>query len=167
MPDGSFNIFEIAKIRSTAGAIAMVDWKIAVSYQTQVLKWSFYSIFGWMLEDSENPLDWAKRELLEESWLVSDTRELLVDMDLWWMTDKTSWIYIAKNCKKMSQPVLDNGEIHMETILLNFEEFIDLVIYEKYNWESIRFKGTHIRYYLMYLKVNDQLDNFKKSLFSS
>lgn len=165
MPDWSSNVFEIAQVRSTAWVIPVISWKIAIAYQTQVLKWSYYSLFWWMLEIWEYPLDWAKRELLEESWMESNDWELLVNINQWWMVDKTSSIFIARNCEIVSNPQLDKWELEIKPIYLDFEEFIDLVIFQQYNWKSVFFKGRNLQFHLMYLKVTNQLGNLKKMLF--
>jgi 8-oxo-dGTP pyrophosphatase MutT (NUDIX family) len=80
-----------------------------------------------MCETGEDSLTNAKRELLEETGLQSD------DWSLWFISDpwkaaKVEWnnyFYIAKNCKKVSEPKLDPGE-KIQSTNVTFDEFLEI-----------------------------------------
>lgn len=76
MFDGSEETFEMLKRVNTIEVISIKDGKICISHQSQPTKKDFYSLFGGRAEEGEEPLTTAKRELLEESGMTSDSWEL-------------------------------------------------------------------------------------------
>src|SRR5437868_13556711 len=76
MFDGSFETFEMLKRPDTVEIIATNGDKVYMSHQSQPNKANFYSLFGGRKEKGEEPLECAKRELLEESGMSSNNWEL-------------------------------------------------------------------------------------------
>lgn len=78
------------------------------------------------IEKSENPLDAAKRELLEETGYKSDD---LICLGSYYQDQGCSsaynYYYIARNCKKVGSQKLDKGEF-IKYILVTSEELQEL-----------------------------------------
>ena len=126
MFDGTFETFEGIKRRDGVTIVAVVDNKIVINEEEQPNSKQFLTLPGGNSE-TENYLEDAKREFLEETGYGSD------DWHEWLITDivryaKLEWnnhFYIAKNCKKVAEQILDPGE-KIENKLITFEEFLDL-----------------------------------------
>src|SRR3989338_5835820 len=76
MFDGSYATFERAKRMGTVQIIATQGNKVLLSFESQPDKPNFYTLFGGRMEEGEEPLVAAKRELLEESGLEAKEWEL-------------------------------------------------------------------------------------------
>lgn len=81
-----------------------------------------------MVEEGEEPLDTAKRELLEETGYTSDqwtwlgaTRESTSKL-----TNKM-WLFMARDCKKVADQKLDLNE-RMEVLKMPLAEAVDMVM---------------------------------------
>lgn len=155
--DGSESTFEMLKRANTVEAIAIKDDKIYLSHQSQPNKKDFYSLFGGRGEQGEDPLVSAKRELLEESGMTSDKWELFKVYQPIHKIDWDIYTYIARDCKKISATKLDAGE-KIETKECTFEEFIDIVISDKY-W------GNELALDILKMKDKGKLEEFKAKLF--
>jgi len=134
MFDGSFSTFEMLKRSNSVDVIATQGDKILLSHQSQPTKSDFYSVFGGRAEGGEEPLITAKRELLEESGLESDNWELLKVYEPIHKIDWQIHLFVARNCKKTTDPNPGVGE-KIETVECGFDEFIRIVESEKY-WVS-------------------------------
>jgi ADP-ribose pyrophosphatase len=127
MFDGSFATFEALKKRDSVTVVATYNNKIVINEEEQPGKPVFTALPGGMCETGEDSLTNAKRELLEETGLQSD------DWSLWFISDpwkaaKVEWnnyFYIAKNCKKVSEPKLDPGE-KIQSTNVTFDEFLEI-----------------------------------------
>jgi ADP-ribose pyrophosphatase len=128
MFDGTKDTFEAIKRKDSVTVIAVTDdGKIIVNHEMQPNKDEFTSFPGGGVEKGEVLLESAKRELLEETGYASD------EWEEWFAIDpldikKIEWTvtyFIAKGCKKVKNPVLDNGE-KIETELYTFDQFIEL-----------------------------------------
>ncbi|HRN96724.1 MAG TPA: NUDIX hydrolase [Candidatus Levybacteria bacterium] len=158
--DGSTQTYEMLKRPNTVEVIATQGDKILLSHQSQPTKLDFYSLFGGRADENEEPLVTAKRELLEESGLESEDWELLKTYEPIHKIDWTIYTYIARDCKKTSEQTLDVGE-KIEIVECTFDEFIDIVISEKY-W------GTELTLDVLRMKNNQRkLEQFKNLLFQS
>ena len=156
MFDGTVSTFEMLKRPNTVEVIAVKDGKICLSHQSQPTKSDFYSLFGGRGEEGEEPLATAKRELLEESGLVSDNWQLYKTYYPLHKIDWSVYTYIAKDCHKVAEPELDPGE-RIEMREYSFDSFIDLVLSDQY-W------GNELVLDLFRLKEHGELATFKKLL---
>jgi ADP-ribose pyrophosphatase len=156
MFDGSGATFEMLKRPNTIGVIAIKDGKICVSVQSQPNHLDFYSLFGGRAEENEEPLATAKRELLEESGLVSDNWGLYKSYRPAEKIDWEIYIYVARDCKKTEEMKLDSGE-KIEMRELGFEEFVDFILSEKCNEDELKMD-------ILKMKVNDSLKDFETKL---
>lgn len=122
--DGSYATFERAKRIDSVFVIPVFENKILVAKITEPGMRSTF-LFGGMGEKGERPIDTAKRELLEESGLVSDDFELLYKYGVGAKVQQGIHLYAARNCKRIREPHLDPGE-KIEMIRLDFNDFIKL-----------------------------------------
>lgn len=158
MFDSSYETFEALKRSNTIEIIATSGDKILLSHQSQPNKENFYSLLGGRGEEGEEPLETAKRELLEEAGLVSDDWEFRAVYDPFYKIDWNIYSFIARNCKKVQDQELDPGE-KIEVIEKSFEEFLDIVLSDSY-W------GNELVIDILKMKFNNRLEQFKKKLFS-
>lgn len=157
MFDGSTATFEMLKRPNTIEIIATQGDKIFLSHQSQPNKPDFYSLFGGRGEENEEPLVTAKRELLEESGLESDDWELLKVYEPMHKIDWQLYMFVAKNCKKVSQQKLDAGE-KIEMVECTFDEFIKIV-------ESDKYWGNELVLDILKMKQNNsKLEDFKRKI---
>lgn len=125
MFDGSFATFERLKRPNTVQVIVTVGDKILIEDQEQPARRPFISLPGGRVDEGEDPLTAAKRELLEETGYVSD------DWDVWneqrpsGTMEWTVYTYIARNSVAKQTPHLEPGE-KIKTRLIDFEEFLGL-----------------------------------------
>ena len=123
MFDGSIEVFEKAWRVPTVDVLAIVDGKVVLEEQDQPDKKNFFSLPGGRADQSDDPLVEAKRELFEETgYQAKNWEELTVRTD----SNKVlhdSYLFLARNCKKLSEPQLDRGE----KITLKFLELDDFI----------------------------------------
>ena len=125
--DGSVKCFERAQFLDWAFVIWILpNGNILMTEQEQPSRdGPFFSLPWWAFDTpDEDPLECAERELLEETWYVSDM------WDLWFVFEGTSnilgktYFYIARNCRKIQDIVPDGGEKINEIFELQFDEFL-------------------------------------------
>jgi len=126
--DGSIGTFERVSRPNTANVIVVKDGKVLVQKQEQPDKAQvYYSLPGGRCDNGpdEDPLTAAKRELLEETGLVSNDWTL-------WKEDApfnkiiwTIYTFLARDCRKEAEPRLDAGE-RIENLWVDFDEFLKL-----------------------------------------
>ena len=124
--DGTKAVFEKIKRHDGVNVFPVTDdGKIIVAEQEQPGYTPFWSSIGGGVEEDETPIDCARRELLEESGYEADTFVLWNAIQPSMMADWAVFTFIAKQCRKRSNPLLDPGE---KIILhyLTLDEFIDL-----------------------------------------
>lgn len=108
--DGNTVTFEGLKRPDTVVVIAMDGDRVFYAKQEQPGKKPFVSLFGGRSEEGELPLDAAKRELQEETGLVSDEWR---EIRCFSAPGKIEWsvhYFVAKNCRRISEQHLDGGE---------------------------------------------------------
>lgn len=108
--DGSTATFECLKRPNTLVVIPMAGDKVYYSYQEQPGKPPFLSGFGGRAEEGEEPLETAKRELLEETGFESDDWTQFRKYSAPGKIDWNIYFFIAKNCRKTKDQNLDAGE---------------------------------------------------------
>jgi 8-oxo-dGTP pyrophosphatase MutT (NUDIX family) len=101
----------------------------------------------------------AKREFLEETGMEASAWELYKKYPVGEKIDWDIYYYIARDCKKVSEPHLDPGE-RIDIKKVTFEDFLDLVTAE--GFDSIGFANDLLRMRL----EPEQLAIFKERLFS-
>lgn len=140
MYDGSTKTFEKIQRADTATVIPITqEGKIITSKQSQPGKKPFLSTIGGRIDIGENPLDAAKRELLEETGYAAKEWILLYAIQ---PHSKIEWVvycFIAKGCKKISQQNLDSGE-KISLQYLNFKNFIDTILQKDFGDVELKMK---------------------------
>jgi ADP-ribose pyrophosphatase len=103
--------FEKVKRPDTVSIFAVLsDGKILLIEEEQPGTEVYVGPMGGRVDEGEEPLEAAKRELLEESGYVAN------ELNLWLSehpVNKMDWViytFIAKGLKKVSEPELDGGE---------------------------------------------------------
>ena len=148
MFDGTTETFEILDREDTAEVIAIKDDRIMLQDQEQPSKPPFLCLPGGRINRGEDPLDGAKRELLEESGFVSGEWELFHSIR---PTSKLAWqihVFIARDSEFKQDPQLDAGE-KIETKWVTFDELLDLVDREELNWieQDLRMQFIRAKYH--------------------
>jgi 8-oxo-dGTP pyrophosphatase MutT (NUDIX family) len=157
--DGSKATFEMLQRPNTLQVIAVQDGKICITDEEQPSKGKFFSLIGGRQDEGETPLEGAKRELLEESGLVSEDWLLYKIFEPYTKIEWEVYTFVARNCKKMSDQKLDRGEkITIKTV--SFDEFCEIVFSEKF-W------GSEFTLDLMKMKYHEpaRFEEFQKTLF--
>lgn len=129
MFDGTKATFEMVKRLNTVVVIpVMADGRICYSKQEQPGKPVFLGLFGGRADnENESSIDTAKRELLEEAGLVSDSWQEWMAVQPSSKTDWTVTYFIAKDCQQVAEPHLDPGE-RIEVKYASVEAFINDVV---------------------------------------
>lgn len=147
MYDGSKATFEKLKRPDTVIVFPVLpDGKILLTEQEQPGKEPFIGATGGRVDEGEDTLTAAKRELLEESGYEA---EEFILWDAQHPTSKIDWVvytFIAKGLKKIADLDLDAGEkIQLKPV--TFDEFIDLGTNEKFAEKEIIFKLLEAKLY--------------------
>ena len=126
MFDGSVQTFEKLKRPDTVVVFPVLpNRKIILTEQEQPGKAPFIGATGGRVDEGEDILEAAKRELLEESGYVA---EEFILWDVQHPTSKLDWVvytFIAKKIKRVAEPELDAGE-KIKLIELTLDELIDI-----------------------------------------
>ncbi len=160
MFDGSRETFEMLKRANTTQVIAAGDNAIFIAEEQQPQRPApYFTLFGGRVEDGEEPLAAAKRELMEEAGMASADWEL-------WRTDEpvgkiewTVYTYIARGCKIIQAQQLDAGE-KIEIKKVSFDDFVSQTA-------NPSFRNLGISFELLKLQTNPKkLEEFKQKLFT-
>ena len=126
--DGSKKVFEKLKRPDTATIIPVTeDGKIIIALQEQPHRLPFIGLVGGRVDEGEDILEAAKRELLEETgykgkdWILFDAVQPVGKIE--WAI----YTFIAKGCKKVGEQNLDGAE-KIELKFLTFDEFINIAV---------------------------------------
>ncbi len=134
MFDGSRAIFEKVKRPDTVVVFPVLpDGKIILTEQEQPGKSPFIGATGGRVDEGEDILEAAKRELLEESGYVA---EEFILWDARHPVGKVDWVvytFIAKGLKKVAEMNLDAGE-KINLIEITLDELINMATNEKTNF---------------------------------
>ncbi len=120
-------IFEKLKRPDTAMVIPVTkEGKLVIAKQEQPDRAPFVGAICGRMEEGEEPLAAAQRELKEESGLASDNWQLWYAYQPVTKIDWTVYVFIAKNCQKVAEQELDGAE-KIELMEINFDKFIEIV----------------------------------------
>ena len=138
--DGSKKIFEKLKRPDTTMIIPVTEnGKIIVALQEQPHKPPFIGTVGGRVDEGEDILQAAKRELLEETgyeakeWILFDAIQPVSKIE--WAI----YTFIAKGCKKIAEQNLDGAE-KIELKFITFDEFIDLAVNDDKFGDELKIK---------------------------
>lgn len=157
MYDGSTATFEALKRPNTIQIIPTIGGRVLLSHEEQPNKPLSYTFLGGRAEPNEEPLVTAKRELLEEAGMESDDWELIKTYESEGKIQWNTYLFAARNCKKVQEPRLDPGE-KIEVKEFSFEEFLEIVSSEKF-W------GQNVANDILRMRLNSKkLEEFRKKL---
>lgn len=127
MYDGSTKVFEHIKRPDTVIVIPVTeDGEIIICEQEQPDREPYLSMISGRVDAGEEPLNAAKRELLEETGHQSSDISLFDEYNPHAKLGWTVYTYLAKGCKKVAEQNLDGGE-KIELKFVSVEEFIELL----------------------------------------
>lgn len=156
--DGSKETFEGLKRKPSVQVIALINDKLIILEEEQPNIGKFLAIPGGVFEDNESPEEAARRELLEETGCVSDDMVFWKKHDFSVDIDWGTHYFIAKNCKKVSEPRPDPGE-RFEIKEVSFEEFLEKTTSEE-------FRNKHLSNIIGLIKLDkNKVEEFRKKLF--
>lgn len=159
--DGTTRIFEKCVRYPSAWAFAIQDDKILIAYQQQPHKKDpYYGHLGWMLGKDEDPLEWIKREFLEETWMIAEEYEFYKYYEFPGVLEWSKYFYILRGVKKIQEQQLDQWSEIITVKAVTFDEYIDLVC-------TGQIRERWVREEIMLMKIQGKLDEFKKLLFRS
>lgn len=125
MFDGTEQTFERLKRQDTAEMIVTQGDRILIQAEEQPDRAPFLTFPGGRVEDREEPLAAAKRELLEETGFVSDAWTLHQAVMPLVKIDWTVYLFIAQEARQVQEPHLDAGE-KISVRWVTFDAFLDL-----------------------------------------
>jgi ADP-ribose pyrophosphatase len=150
MFDGNEKTFEVLTRPDTVCVIATTaDQKIIVIEEEQPGgREPFITIPGGRNDKDEDSLTAAKRELLEETGMTSDSWQLWFSEQPLVKIKYSVHFFIAKHCQLTSEQRLDDGEkITIKSVTM--DEFIDL-------WDSPEFHYSQIATKLLQAKYESE-----------
>lgn len=128
-------------IHTSHAILLSEDYKTTLLEKNERFWWKL-TLFWWKLEDWEDALDWLKREIYEEAWLVLFTQEIhLLNKDdklVLWSTTFIWCIYYVLLHKKQIEKVLwySDRNVEIETSIESLWK-IDFAfdkVREQINW---------------------------------
>lgn len=136
--DGSTKIFEKVKRPDTVEVLATTaDNEVIVIKEEQPGRAASYGLPGGRVDEDEDILSSAKRELLEETGYESDDWKLLSAVQPVSKVEWAIYTFIAKDCKKVAEQNLDGTE-NIEVYLKSFEEFKEIILSKNSNDRELR-----------------------------
>lgn len=156
--DGTTATFEALKRLGTIQIIPTdAEGNIYLSYEEQPMRPLSYTFLGGRQEPDEDPSITAQRELKEETGMESEDWELIKTYHSEGKIDWTTYLYVARNCQKVTEPKLDGGE-KIEVKKVSFDDFVKIVSDESF-W------GQNIANDILRMRLEpEQLERFRKKL---
>lgn len=143
--NGKTAVFEKLKRPDTAIIIPVLpDGTIIIADQEQPDKAPFIGLLGGRVDEGEESLEAAKRELKEESGYESDDWSLFSAVQPISKMDWTIFTFVARNCKKTGDQNLDGGEkVTLRTVSL--DELMEMVVEDKLHDPDLKMKFLKAR----------------------
>lgn len=154
--DGTKTTFEKAKRSGSSNVIPIIWNKLLLTKEQQPWKEISWWLIWWRLEEWETHIQWAQRELLEESWMIAWALKNIIT-STWLSTDKLvreREYFIAHDCKVQWPINLDWWE-KIELYEVSRDEFIDICCNNEIHYLEVVMK-------VMHAKIHNQLDDLKK-----
>lgn len=150
MYDGSIATFEKARRKADSVGVLPVtsEGKIILTKQEQPQEEPFIGSIGGRMDKGEEPIDTAKRELMEESGYKAKEFVLLQAIQPEIKVDWATYTFIAKGLEKIADMSLDAGE-KIELVEYSFDEFLDLVTQDN-------FRDSELALFLLKTKASPQ-----------
>jgi ADP-ribose diphosphatase len=159
--DGTVKTFEKLKREDTALIIPILkDSTILLLEQEQPGKPPFVGFAGGRIDEGEDPLEGAKRELREETGYEATDWELI---DAVQPVSKIEWsvyTYVARGCRPTSKQSLDSGE-KVEFRPISFDELIEIMARDDFHDKE----GMLGRLALRALYDRSQKEEFRRLLY--
>jgi ADP-ribose pyrophosphatase len=158
--DGTFKTFEAIKPLNNVIVIPLFKDKIYVHKEEQPNGPPFIGLPAGRFEKGEtDPILVAQRELLEETGCTAESFELLRSRSITGTMEKTTYVVIARECTKITEPKLDAGERLHATMFLSFDEFIEAS-------QGPEFSGGELAMDCMKATMDYEFrESFRKSIF--
>ncbi len=148
--DGSVKTFEAVTRPSIVAMIAVVNDKILVVEEEQPGYPPYFAIpAGFSEKYDQDELASAKRELMEETGLTSDEWELFDTYELYPRMFVRDYVFIARNCTRTHEKMLDTGVKQHGEYFYTLDEFIELI-------DHPRFASFFIKHHLILAKYDPE-----------
>lgn len=140
MYDGTTATFEKLKRTDTVTVIPItVDGKIILSKQEQPGIAPFIGGLGGRIDEGEDPLTAAKRELLEETGFEAKEYILWDSAQPVGKIDWAVYTFVAKGAHKTQEQNVDAGE-NIQLIYVTFDEFLKYVVQKDFRDTEVAMK---------------------------
>ena len=137
MFDGSVEIFERTKRPDTVNVIPItIDGKIIVLEEEQPGSGKMLGLAGGRVDEGEDVLEAAKRELLEETGYVSDDFFLWSSMQPLEKTEWAVYTFLARSAKQEKEMNPESGE-KIKLKFIDFEEYINFTLSEEHREKEL------------------------------
>ncbi len=157
--DGTKTTFEGLKRPNTVQVIPLLGDKIVLAREQQPLTKERYTFLGGRQEPGEEPLAAAKRELMEEAGFESDRWELIKTYEPSGKIEWTVYIFVARDCQKVSKQKLDAGEkIELEEVA--WDTYVDKVSSRNF-WDKM-YSNDVFR-----MKYEGGLEEYKQKIYGN
>ncbi|RKW24928.1 NUDIX hydrolase [Candidatus Gracilibacteria bacterium] len=147
MFDGKIKTFEKVERPDTIDIIASTnEGKILILEEKQPGRDIFYGLIGGTCENNELPIETAKRELLEETGMISNDWEKFGSFKISSKFAYESHIFIAKNCKKITNQNLDEGGEIINIKEMEWKEFLDFIASDDFKVKEFALEALKMIY---------------------
>ncbi|MBP9695364.1 MAG: NUDIX hydrolase [Candidatus Magasanikbacteria bacterium] len=137
MFDGTTQTFEKLKRPDTVTVFAVLDdGKIILTKQEQPGKKPFIGAAGGRVDQGEDILNAAKRELLEETGYEAGEFILWKALQPIGKIEWAVYVFVARKLKKTSELSLDVGE-KIEVVAVDFDEFLKIAQQENFYEQEV------------------------------
>src|SRR3989338_9777558 len=137
--DGTTVVFEKLKRPDTVVIIPITtDGRVVLVQQRQPGKKAYIGVASGRLEEGETPQEAATREVIEETGYKPSKLSLWDSFQPVSKIEYEIFIFIAKNCRKISSPKPEAGE-QIKIKLVSIEQFLGLV-YRGFVSDELRLK---------------------------